>query len=106
MTNTNELRTFNFHGLELHILIQGEEPWFAGMDVIKMLEIKAAGIAYGRLDVSEQTNVCRTHVGLKPGRPLKFVSESGLYKLIMRSDKPEARKFQDWVTREIPPPSR
>ncbi|HBT68496.1 MAG TPA: hypothetical protein DEB63_09970 [Agrobacterium sp.] len=44
----------------------------------------------------------RAHLGLKPGRPLKFVSESGLYKLIMRSDKPEARKFQDWVTRDVP----
>lgn len=30
-----------------------------------------------------------------------LISESGLYKLIMRSDKPEARRFQDWVTREV-----
>lgn len=76
------------------------------MDVLKALEIKVASAAYARLDEAEQTNVCRTHVGLKPGRPLKFVSESGLYKLIMRSDKPEARKFQDWVTREVLPAIR
>lgn len=37
---------------------------------------------------------------------LAFDSESGLYKLIMRSDKPEARKFQDWVTREVLPAIR
>lgn len=30
---------------------------------------------------------------------VRLVTESGLYKLIMRSDKPAARKFQDWVTR-------
>lgn len=31
------------------------------------------------------------------------INESGLYNLIMRSDKSEARKFQDWVTREVLP---
>ena len=35
-----------------------------------------------------------------------IVSESGLYKLIMRSDKPIARYFQDWVTREVLPAVR
>ena len=45
---------------------------------------------------------------LFPGRTARasLVSESGLYKLIMRSDKPEARKFQDWVTREVLPAIR
>lgn len=33
----------------------------------------------------------------RAGAAAKLVSESGLYKLIMRSDKPEARGFQDWV---------
>jgi prophage antirepressor-like protein len=32
------------------------------------------------------------------GRAVNVVSESGLYKLIMRSDKDTARPFQDWVT--------
>lgn len=34
------------------------------------------------------------------------VSESGFYKLVMRSDKPEARAFQEWVTREVLPAIR
>lgn len=37
---------------------------------------------------------------------ITVVSESGLYKLIMRSDKPEARRFQDWVTRDVLPAIR
>lgn len=73
------------------------------MDVLKALEIKVASAAYSRLDEAEQTYAARTILGLKPGRPLKLVSESGLYKLIMRSDKPEARKFQDWVARGVLP---
>lgn len=36
----------------------------------------------------------------------KWVSESGLYKLLMRSDKPEARAFQDWVTKVVLPAIR
>lgn len=40
------------------------------------------------------------------GTGLAAVPESGLYKLIMRSDKPEARQFQDWVTREVLPAIR
>lgn len=32
------------------------------------------------------------------GAPASLVNESGLYKLIMRSDKATARPFQDWVT--------
>lgn len=34
------------------------------------------------------------------------VSESGFYKLVLRSDKPEARAFQEWVTREVLPAIR
>lgn len=37
------------------------------------------------------------------GRANVLISESGLYKLTMRSDKPEAHQFQDWVTREVLP---
>jgi prophage antirepressor-like protein len=32
-----------------------------------------------------------------------FISESGLYKLILRSNKPEAINFSDWVTRDVLP---
>lgn len=35
-----------------------------------------------------------------------IITESGLYKLIMRSDRPEARAFRDWVTREVLPAIR
>lgn len=40
------------------------------------------------------------------GTRLNLVSESGLYKLIMRSDKPEAKRFQNWVTQEVLPSIR
>lgn len=41
------------------------------------------------------------------GNPrITLISESGLYKLIMRSDKPEAKEFQDWVTKTVLPANR
>ena len=43
---------------------------------------------------------------MRPGQPATIISESGLYKMIMRSDKPEAKKFQDWVTRDVLPSIR
>lgn len=45
----------------------------------------------------------RTSLGMKGGRHVLLISESGLYKLIMRSDKKEARVFQDWVTKDVLP---
>lgn len=40
------------------------------------------------------------------GAEATLISESGLYKLIMRSDKPQAKAFQDWVTKEVLPSIR
>lgn len=43
---------------------------------------------------------------MQPGRDMKIVNESGLYKLVMRSDKPQAKEFQDWVTGTVLPAIR
>lgn len=102
----NELETFSFGSLELRVLMMRNEPWFLGMDVIAALDLEAPGRAYSRLDACERHNMPRTHIGMRGGRDIIAVSESGLYKLIMRSDKPEARKFQDWVTRDVLPAIR
>lgn len=70
------------------------------MDVLKCLGLTTgSGEHYKKLNGDEHTNVSRIALGMKPGKPAKVVTESGLYKLIMRSDKQEARRFQDWVTR-------
>ena len=44
--------------------------------------------------------------GSSGGWQSTIISESGLYKLIMRSDKPEAKGFQDWVTKVVLPAIR
>lgn len=99
------------------------EPWFITRDVAKMLNIGV--YQNGHVETAEVTRLVRkdektllrrttphlTPVTVRqlfskqqPSR--SAISESGLYKLIMRSDKPEAVKFQDWVTRDVLPSIR
>lgn len=102
----NASTTFNVRIVE----IKGE-PWFVGSDVCKALGlyVRPSGVAEVNTavrhlnDDERDTYPIRTATGT---RHLICLSEAGLYKLIMRSDKPEARKFQDWVTREVLPAIR
>lgn len=83
------------------------QPWFVGKDVVNALGLSAKnGMHYRKLNADEECKVNRTALGLNPGKPMSLVSESGLYKLVMRSDKPQARLFQDWVTRDVLPAIR
>ncbi|MBW3096496.1 hypothetical protein KY465_04315 [Pseudohoeflea sp. DP4N28-3] len=80
-------------------------PWFVGSDVLHVLYGRSSGIThiYNRLDADEKPKVKRVHLGMRQGKDASIVTESSLYKLVMRSDKPEAPAFQDWVTREVLP---
>ncbi|WP_338610457.1 BRO family protein [Pelagibacterium nitratireducens] len=105
-----ELKTLSFSGLELRVLTISDEPWFVAADVIKAIygPTNSNSMPYNILSPDERSYTNRIDVGLAPGRKMVSISKSGLYKLIARSDKPEARKFQDWVTRDVfpLPPSR
>lgn len=58
------------------------------------------------LDEDEITNIRTTDIGENGGKAPVFISEPGLYKLIMRSRKQEAKEFQRWVTHEVLPQIR
>ena len=74
------------------------------MDILRILGLNRSVIR--RLASDEVTLLRREQLGLTPGRDAAVVSESGLYKLIMPIDKPEARAFQDRVTRVVLPAIR
>jgi len=88
-------------------MIDGE-PWFFGLDVLRALDMDPdhSSNAYRKLDPNQRANLQRTQVGMRQGRPLVVISEAGLYRLVMRSDKPDARVFQNWVTDEVLPAIR
>ena len=96
--------------MDIRVVDFDGEPWFVAKDVCRAIGygVKRNGEvnvshALRTLDAAEMT----THrMSSKQGNPPKAVSESGLYKLIMRSDKPQARTFQDWVTKVVLPTIR
>ena len=78
------------------------EPMFCLIDVCRALEIKNATDVAKRLDEDELT---RLNLGGRAGES-NFITESGLYAVIVRSDKPNAKKFRKWVTSEVLPTIR
>ena len=105
----NEIQKFDFRGASLRTLTdKAGEPWFVAKDVCDILEL---GTEHLRRDldedeVTEATNLPNWQVGSNGGRVPLIISEPGLYKLVMRSRKPEAKEFQRWVTHEVLPQIR
>lgn len=86
-------------------------PWFVAMDIYQSLGLAQWGGILNPLDDSEKM-LLKKHSGLASGLftgrvvHITLISESGLYKLIMRSDKPQAKEFQNWVTKVVLPAIR
>lgn len=99
----NELQIFNNEEFgEIRTVVVNDEPMFCLIDICKALEIKNATDVAKRLDEDELT---RLNLGGRAGES-NFITESGLYAVILRSDKPNAKKFRKWVTSEVLPSIR
>ncbi len=102
----NEIQRFDFKGASLRALTnEAVEPWFVAKDACDILGIDTNHLREA-LDDDEITNLRNSEVWNQPGRAPLIISEPGLYKLIMRSRKPEAKEFQRWVTHEVLPSIR
>lgn len=82
------------------------EPWFVAKDVCDALGLSNTTESLRNLDDDEVSNISNSEVAQNGGRAARIISEPGLYKLIMRSRKPEAKAFQRWVTHEVLPAIR
>ena len=103
----NEIQRFDFKGASLRTLTdKAGEPWFVAKDVCDILELGNTTNALRALDEDEKTNFTNCNVAQNGGRAPLIISEPGLYKLVMRSRKPEAKEFQRWVTHEVLPQIR
>ena len=102
----SEIQSFHFKSATLRTLTdENGDPWFVAKDVCDILEISNNRDAISQLDNDEKNTVVISDG--TPGNPNKtIISEPGLYKLIMRSRKPEAKEFQRWVTHEVLPSIR
>lgn len=98
-----ELQIFNNMELgEVRTVVINNEPMFCLADICKVLEIQNATMTAARL---EEDEVTKLDLGSRSGETF-FVTESGLYAVVLRSDKPNAKKFRKWVTSEVLPSIR
>ena len=98
----SDLQIFNSEEFgEVRTAVVNDEPMFCLIDICKALEMSNPTMVAQRLDDDE-----RTKLDLGRQGETNFITESGLYAVILRSDKPNAKKFRKWVTSEVLPSIR
>ena len=99
--------SFSFENHTIRTVSKNGEAWFVAEDVCSVLGLKNPSMALKALDDDERSkfNLGRSdiHGG---GGEANIINESGLYALILRSRKPEAKRFRKWVTSEVLPAIR
>lgn len=102
----NEIQRFDFKGALLRTLTdEAGEPWFVLKDCMSILDL---GNPTETVKMFDDDEFSTTEVIDSIGRRQQayIISEPGLYRLVMRSRKPEAKEFQRWVTHEVLPQIR
>ena len=100
-----KLQVFNYNQKQVRTVQINGETWFVLKDVCVVLGITDHKVVARRL---EEDEVCQVPLTDSLGRTQEttVISESGLYNVILRSDKPEAKPFRKFVTSEVLPSIR
>lgn len=99
------IQVFEYQNNKVRTVDMDGEAWFVLKDVCEVLNIADHKVVVRRLDEDE---VCQTPLTDSMGRQQSttIINESGLYHVILRSDKPEAAPFRRWVTNDVLPAIR
>ncbi|MFY7939000.1 MAG: Bro-N domain-containing protein [Flavobacterium sp.] len=96
---SNSIVPFQFDTNEIRVIVIDGEPWFVAKDICNVLEISDVSNACKRLkDYEKATHTVSTRGG---NQDMAIISESGLYRLVLTSRKPQAEPFQDWVVQVV-----
>ena len=101
----NELQNFNFSGQDVRIITINDEPWFVGKDVADILGYSNSRKALSDHVDDEDKGVTKSDT-LGGNQNITIINESGLYSLILKSKKSEAKQFKRWVTSDVLPTIR
>lgn len=100
----NDIIPFNYKEHEVRTVVIDGDPWFVAKDVCAALLIMNTTDQLNKLDDDEKgVEILYTLGG---HQKVSVISEPGLYSLIMRSNKPEAKAFKRWITHEVIPTIR
>jgi prophage antirepressor-like protein len=95
---------FESHEIRIHVDSQGE-PWWVLTDVCAALDLSNPSKVASRLKPEESMTLTFSYTVQNEPKMLA-INEKGLYRLIMRSSKEEAERFQDWVFGDVLPSIR
>lgn len=100
----NDLQIFVYSGEQLRTIQRDDGLWWVLRDVCRVLNIANSKNVSARLDDDEKG----VHLVDTPGgtQEMTIINEPGLYYVILRSDKPEAKQFKRWVTHDVLPSIR
>ena len=93
--------SFSFENFAVRAINRNGDIWFVAADVCTVLDIKNPSDAIKALDDDEYTSFNLGYSGIRGNPNVNIINESGLYALILRSRKPEAKRFRKWVTSEV-----
>ena len=100
----NNLQIFVYSGEQLRTVQRDDGLWWVLRDVCRVLGLAEPHRVASRLDDDEKG---RTQVTTPGGtQEMTIINEPGLYAVILRSDKPEAKQFKRWVTHDVLPSIR
>ena len=96
---------FSFNGQDVRVIGTQAEPLFVAKDICDALGLANISMALQAID-GDDINLVDVIDSIGRQKQMKALSESGLYTLVLRSDKPEAKAFKKWVTSEVLPSIR
>jgi anti-repressor protein len=104
-----EIQTFDFNAAPLRTLTdENGDPWFVAKDVCAILEIRTNNLRtiLDSDEISKLSNDYSIDIAQNGGKSPLIISEAGLYGLVLKSRKSEAKEFKRWVTHEVLPTVR
>ena len=101
----NDIQLFNYSGSAVRVVMLGEPPapWFVAKDVCDILGYANVTDTLNKHLDDDERNTLAIREGNRGNPEMNIISESGLYALIMCSEKPQAREFRKWVTGVVLP---
>lgn len=100
----NALQVFDYNGSAVRTVDKDGEVWFVAKDVCDVLELSNITEALRGLDDDElSSEILKSG---SQGREMRLINEPGLYALVFRSNKPEAKQFSRWVRHDVLPQIR
>lgn len=92
---------FTFNSKPIQVEIVDNTPWFNASQLCKALGYKNATQALNDNIPAEYTRTIRG--SKKGGRASRYVSEPGIYQLLIHSTRPEAAEFKSWLCEDVLP---